>query len=70
MRYNMKRDYDFSKGERGKFYNKNVEFQTPVYLDLEIQEFINKLASKKKKSPDDLVNSILKKNISLIRSVQ
>ncbi len=66
----MKREYDFSKGEKGKFYNKKAEFQIPVYLDSEIQEFINKLALKKKKNPDDLVNSILKKNISLIRSVQ
>jgi len=33
----MKRDYDFSKGERGKFYRKNAEIRLPIYLDAKVQ---------------------------------
>ncbi|MFH1052076.1 MAG: hypothetical protein V1779_14240 [bacterium] len=66
----MKREYDFSKGERGKFFNKNAELLIPIYLDSDIQDYINKLSIKKKKNPQDLVNNILKKNISLIKSIQ
>jgi len=29
----MKKEYDFSKGERGKFYKPNVKLNIPVYLD-------------------------------------
>jgi hypothetical protein len=29
----MKSEYDFSKGERGKFYRPDVELNIPVYLD-------------------------------------
>ena len=29
----MKKEYDFSKGVRGKFYRPNAKFNVPVYLD-------------------------------------
>jgi len=32
----MKEEYDFSKGERGKLYNKNATFNLPVYLEPKI----------------------------------
>jgi hypothetical protein len=28
----MKEQYDFSKGERGKFYRKNTKLNLPIYL--------------------------------------
>jgi hypothetical protein len=43
----MKREYDFSKGERGKFYRQNVRIHLPIYLDEEILEFVEKIAKKK-----------------------
>ena len=33
----MKPEYDFSKGERGKFFRKNARLNLPVYLDQEVQ---------------------------------
>ena len=66
----MKKEYDFSKGERAKFYNPNAEFAIPIYLDSDIREYINELSSRKKITPENLVNRILKKNISLIKSIQ
>lgn len=35
----MKQEYDFSKGERGKFYNKDAELNFPVYFDPKILLF-------------------------------
>jgi len=29
----MKREYDFSKAEQGKFYRKGAVIQLPIYLD-------------------------------------
>ncbi len=43
----MKKEYDFSKGVRGKFYNADAEFNLPIYLEPEIAEFIKKLAAEK-----------------------
>jgi hypothetical protein len=34
----MKREYDFSKGLRGKFYRKGAKLCLPIYLDAKVQE--------------------------------
>ncbi len=62
----MKEEYDFSKGERGKFYNKNATFNLPVYLDPEIESFIAKLAKEQKKNISEIVNALLFKDKELI----
>jgi hypothetical protein len=43
----MKKEYDFSKGFRGKFYNADAEFNLTLYLEPEITEFVEKLAVEK-----------------------
>lgn len=40
----MKAEYDFSKGERGKFYRKDAVFQLPIYLEKGADEFMHHLA--------------------------
>ena len=40
----MKAEYDFSKGERGKFYQPKAVFNLPIYLEEDVDEFIRKLA--------------------------
>ena len=40
----MKESYDFSKGERGKFYNSTAEFELPIYLDADILAFFQSIA--------------------------
>ena len=42
----MKEEYDFSNGERGKFYNKNATFNLPV-RDREFYCKIGKRAEEK-----------------------
>jgi hypothetical protein len=32
----MKKQYDFSKGERGKFYHPDAELRIPIYLEPDV----------------------------------
>ena len=66
----MKAEYDFSKGERGKFYKPDAVFSFPVYLEPDIDDFMNKLANEKHINVQELVNEWLRVNIKLVRSVQ
>ncbi len=66
----MKKQYDFSKGERGKFYNPDAVFNFPVYLDPDVNDYMSKLAEKKNIGVQELVNEWLRANIRLIESVQ
>ena len=62
----MKQEYDFSKGERGKFYNKNADFHLPVYLEPEIEKFMVNLATQQNTDLSQLVNNLLHKDKELI----
>jgi len=66
----MKEEYDFSKGERGKFYYPNAVFNFPVYLDEDIAEFIGKIANEKELELSEIVNDWLRRNIGLIQSAK
>lgn len=35
----MKKEYDFSKGERGKFYRPGAQLNLPVYLEADLRKF-------------------------------
>ena len=43
----MREEYDFSKGERGKFYRPDAEPHIPVYLERDVAEFLQRLADEK-----------------------
>lgn len=62
----MKDEYDFSKGIRGKFYNKDANFNLPIYLDSELQNFISKIAKEQKSTMSQVVNNLLFKDKELI----
>jgi len=62
----MKDEYDFSNGERGKFYNENAKINLPIYLEPEIETFIAKLAKEQKKNISEVVNALLFKDKELI----
>ncbi len=62
----MKKEYDFSKGVRGKFYNADAEFNLPIYLEPEIVEFVGKLAVEKNVERSQIVNMLLKKDKEII----
>lgn len=58
----MKKEYNFSNGVRGKFYNADAEFNLPIYLESEIAEFVQKSADGKKPEIGLFDNLLLKKD--------
>ena len=66
----MKKEYDFSKGVRGKFYQPEAVFNFPVYLEPDVAAFLSKLAEKKQTDIQALVNEWLRANIRLVESAQ
>ena len=44
---NNEKEYDFSKSEKGKFFNPDAHVNLPVYLEPDNQDFFEKLAKKK-----------------------
>ena len=66
----MKAEYDFSKAERGKFYQSKAVFNLPIYLEKDVDEFMRKLADEKGKDVEELVNKWLRSSMQLIQSIQ
>ena len=66
----MKQEYDFSKGQRGKFFRKNAKLNLPIYLDDEVQNYLQGRASSKGVEISQLVNEMLRQDIKLIEVVK
>jgi hypothetical protein len=62
----MKKEYDFSKGVRGRFHNPDGEFNLPIYLEPDVAEFVHKLSVEKNVDRSQIVNRLLKKDMELI----
>jgi hypothetical protein len=62
----MKKEYDFSRGVRGKFHNPDGELNLPIYLEPEVAAFVDKLSADKKIDRSKLVNRLLKKDKEII----
>jgi hypothetical protein len=65
----MKREYDFLKGVRGKFYRKGAEVRLPIYLDTKVQAQVERLARKNGKGVGELVNQLVQKEMELIEKL-
>lgn len=63
----MRDEYDFSKGERGKFYRPDAKVHLPVYLDDDVQATLISLATASGKDYSAFINDLLKKDIELIQ---
>ncbi len=61
----MKKEYDFSKGVRGKFYHKGAQLRFPIYLKLNLQQRLERLAKTRHESMGDLVGRLLQKELQL-----
>ncbi len=66
----MKQEYDFSKGERGKFFRENAKLNLPVYLDDEVQRYLQERARSTGVEVAQLVNEMLRQDIKLIEAVK
>lgn len=63
----MRKEYDFSKGERGKFFRKDAEFNLPVYLDADNLSFIATIAKRKKSDISEVVNDLIRSDKDLAK---
>ena len=66
----MKKDYDFSKGERGKFFRPDVELNIPVYLEPQVAEAVREHARKRNTNMGRLVNEWLRQDIRAYRQTR
>ncbi len=57
--FEMKKEYDFSKGVRGRFYSP-AKISTTIRLDDDILLYLKKLAGIKKIKYQTLLNNILR----------
>ena len=66
----MRPEYDFSKGERGKFFRPEAELRLPIYLNADIQTYLTERAAEKGIALGEMVNTLLKQEIQMIESVK
>ncbi len=59
----MKKEYDFSKGERGRFYRPGAQLNIPVYLEPQVAEAVRKHARRNHTTVGSLVNQLLRKEL-------
>jgi len=64
----MRKEYDFSKGQRGKFYRQDMKLDIPVYLD-EVQLFSRELA-KKEIDRSSVVNELPRGDIKIAEEME
>ncbi|MBI4515790.1 MAG: hypothetical protein HY699_08240 [Deltaproteobacteria bacterium] len=65
----MKKQYDFSKGVRGKFYRRGARLRLPVYLQPKLEAFLSRLAEQQRTDVATIVNDWIRRDIELIKSV-
>jgi hypothetical protein len=63
----MKNEYDFSNGEKGKFYKPGLTLNIPIYLDPDVKEFFDLLAENKNINTNELINLVLKNSMELYK---
>lgn len=61
----MKKEYDFSKGQRGKFYKPGAKLNLPVYLNAEVRKFVEGIAESKRADVSTVVNELLESDMRL-----
>ena len=66
----MPAEVDFTGAARGKFYRPNLRLKPPVYLDAEVQDYLNAIAAKKGLPLSQIVSDLLKKEIEITEAVK
>ena len=66
----MRKEYDFSQGERGKFYRPDSKLNIPIYLDKEVSAFIEKIAQKKGVDRSSVVNNLPRGGIKIAEAME
>ncbi len=66
----MKKEYDFSRGDRGKFYRPHARLNLPVYLDPDVRGFVERIARSKRSNVSTVVNKLFKTDMQLADTVK
>jgi hypothetical protein len=66
----MKEQYDFSKAKRGKFHRPDAKLNIPVYLESEVQDFVDKIAEAKQTDTSTVVNELLRSDMDIAKVLQ
>jgi hypothetical protein len=66
----MKKEYDFSKGERGKFYQKDLKLNLPIYLEPKTLKFVQSIAKKKNNDLSTVVNELIKYDMKIAEVIK
>lgn len=66
----MKKEYDFSKGVRGKFYHPHAKLNVPVYLDDKVRQFVERIAGQSRKDVSSVVNRLLRSNMEPVEAAK
>ena len=66
----MREEYNFSKGERGKFYRQGAKLNLPVYLEDEVMNFVERIANKKGTDINSVVNKFLRGDILISEATE
>jgi hypothetical protein len=61
-------EYDFTGATRGKFYRADAQLVPPVHLEPDVLADLRSRAEARSVSLSSLVNTLLKKDIELIRA--
>jgi hypothetical protein len=65
----MNNEYNFSKGERGRFYSAEAEQNVPVYLDDDVREFVEGIAERKHSEVAAAQDDLLKSDMRLAETM-
>ncbi len=67
----MKKEYDFTNAEQGKFYRPIEELDIPIYLDKEVKNFFMKNIKDKASdfSLNNIINSLIKQDIEISKKL-
>ncbi len=65
----MKKEYDFSKAERGRFYRPGAKLNIPVYLKPRVHSHLARVARKRGEDISTVVNKLLQHEIELAEAL-
>jgi hypothetical protein len=65
----MRREYNFSKAVRGKFYRKGAELRLPIYLEPKLRSKLERIARRKGKDVGEMINQLLRKEIAFLEEL-
>ena len=66
----MKKQYDFSEAERGRFYRPDSKLNLPVYLDEEVLAFVQGIAEKREADVSAVVNQLIRSDMQLAEAME